>query len=131
MELHNTALEADCLCIDQGCGHFRPRLPYDSSEGRPGNIHPAGRFLLAQALHIRKADRLQLIYGQYRQIRRLYGQCLRHEAHTGWIKADPTGFNGTGHSTAPSFNRSYKHMLIINLVPRGIIVKAFFATPAR
>jgi hypothetical protein len=97
MELDDPAFDADCPRIDQGCGDFRSCLPDDSTEGRPGNIHPAGCFLLAETLQIRKAYRLQLIHGQNRQIFRLCGHRLGHEAHSGRIKADPTGFNGTGH----------------------------------
>ena len=64
---------------------------------------------------IGKPHGFQLIYGQHHQISRPNGHGLRHEAHSGWIKANPTGFNGTRHSITSPDEISFKHMLITNI----------------
>jgi hypothetical protein len=125
MEPYNTALDADCPCINQGSGHLPPGLLDDSAERGPGNVHSAGRFLMAETLQVRQPYRLQLIHGQYRYIRWLNGHLPGYEAHTGWIKANPTGFNGSSHSIHSPAEHGFKHMLIINVVTIVGNVKAF------
>ena len=125
MESYHPPFDTDSSAIDQGFGHLFPALLDNSSKGRPGNIHPACRFLLTKTFEIGESHRFQFIDSDHHQINRPNSHRLRNEAHTGRFKADPAGFNGTRHSISSPNISSFEHTLIINVYPMSADVKCF------
>jgi len=59
-----TATDLDRLAADQGIGDLGATPLEHAADGLSGDAHGLGRSLVAQALEVHEADRLELVHGQ-------------------------------------------------------------------